>query len=158
MQPLCKYGRFWTSQLEMFFEISDVRQSLTSKKIWQTLFLRGCFKRSFSSFQPLSYASQHEQWSYFSHALTAFLYTHLNTWLSSFLFFSFVHLTRASSCGAVTRTTLTSAKPRRGPLLTGRSVLLEKYVCLLHMVLHGQKYVDTHKKCLDTEVINMLTS
>lgn len=43
--------------------------------------------------------------------------------------YSFAHSTHVSSCGAVTRTTLTSAKPRRAPPLTGPSVLLEKSDC-----------------------------
>lgn len=42
------------------------------------------------------------------------------------LCFSFVRLTRVNSCGAVTPTTPTSAKPRRGRLSMGPSVLLEK--------------------------------
>lgn len=40
--------------------------------------------------------------------------------------YSFAHSTHASSCGAATRTTLTSAKPRRAPPLTAPSALLEK--------------------------------
>lgn len=42
---------------------------------------------------------------------------------------SFAHSTHVSSCGAVTRTTPTSAKPRRAPPSTGPSVLLEKLDC-----------------------------
>lgn len=45
-----------------------------------------------------------------------------------FLCFSFERLTLVNSFGAVTRTTLTSAKPRRARRWMEQNVLQEKYV------------------------------
>lgn len=61
---------------------------------------------------------------------------------------SFAHLTRVNSCGAATQTTPTSVKPRKGHLLMGPSVHLEKWVCLLdlHTINHDQHYKGTTRK------------
>lgn len=70
-----------------------------------------------------------------------------------FFSYSFVHSTHASSCGAATQTTRTSAKPRRAPHWTGPSALLEKLdckrvSCLVLLIFFFTNLNSSYDKCV----------